>query len=225
MSTLGCRGRSHGFALFLPRSLEGSACDHEVGWTLTELLISASVLALILTFGLPRLDRLSSRLRVELAAFELAGTLRLARTEALRYGCHVGVKFLTSTTNGGVRYVLHRDGDGDGVRTEDISSGVDEAIGPERSLRHLGGRIGLSIPAELEPSDPGDPRRRLRQLDDPIRFNRSDIAAFGPLGTSTPGSLYVSDGARHLAVVRVFNRSGKVKVLRWDAAQGRWRRL
>ena len=61
------------------------------------------------------------------------------------------------------------------------------------------------------------------RLDDPIRFNRSDIASFGPLGGSTPGSLYVTDSIRHLAAVRVFGRTGKVKVLRWDAVEDRWR--
>ena len=39
-----------------------------------------------------------------------------------------------------------------------------------------------------------DPPGRFRRRTDPLRFNSSDLASFGPLGTSTPGSLYLTDG-------------------------------
>ena len=105
----------------------------------------------------------------------------------------------------------------------DIDSGVDPPLGLSRTLTHLGRHVRFGFPPGPPPRDPGDPRRRMRRRDDPIRFNRSDIASFGPLGGSTPGSLYVTDSMRHLAVVRVFGRTGKVKVLRWDAIEDRWR--
>ncbi len=147
--------------------------------------------------------------------------LRLARARAVRLSAKVGVKFRSSEET--VSWRLYRDGDGDGVRSRDIDSGVDPPLGPPRTLAHLGRHVRFGFPPGPPPRDPGDPRRRLRRLDDPIRFNRSDIASFGPLGGSTPGSLYITDSRHHLAVVRVFGRTGKVRTLFWDRREDRWR--
>ena len=63
----------------------------------------------------------------------------------------------------------------------------------------------------------------MKRLDDPIRFNRSDLASFNPRGTATPGTIYLTDGLRHLAAVRVNNRSGKISVLYYDPEEEVWR--
>ena len=88
---------------------------------------------------------------------------------------------------------------------------------------HLGGRTGFGFPSGPAPRDPGDPTHRLDRLEDPIRFNDSDIASYGPLGTSTPGSLYVTDGRGELFVVRVLGMTGKVRMMRWDARSDAWK--
>ena len=133
----------------------------------------------------------------------------------------MAVKFFTADP-AEVSYALFADGDGDGVRNDDIDSGVDPQVAPARGLTHFGRHVGFGFPPGLAPRDPGNPSRRLDRLDDPIRFNRSDLASFSPLGGSTPGSLYVTDGVEELAVVRLFGRTGKVKVLRYDAEQESW---
>lgn len=191
------------------------------GYQLLEAVVGVAIAMFMAGVLLPPLLRLADGRRVRLAAAELTGVLRQARSYAIRHNCRVGVKFLVE--EGRVRWVLHRDGDGDGVLNRDIDSGVDPPLGLPRDLTHLGRHVRFGFPPGPPPRDPGDPRRRMRRLDDPIRFNRSDIASFGPLGGSTPGSLYVTDSIRHLAVVRVFGRTGKVKVLRWDAIEDRWR--
>ena len=124
---------------------------------------------------------------------------------------------------GRVSYRLYGDGDGDGVLTRDIESGVDPPLGPSRQLIHVGRHVRFGIPLGPPPRDPGDPRRRLGNLQDPIRFNRSDLASFNPLGGSTPGSLYLTDGHDHLAVVRVSGRTGRVRVLIYDFVRELWR--
>ena len=60
------------------------------------------------------------------------------------------------------------------------------------------------------------------RLDDPIRFNQSDLASFDPLGTATPGSLYLTDGQSRLTAVRVTSRTGRVRVLRYDSRARAW---
>jgi len=191
------------------------------GFQLIELVVVLALISMAALIFVPPLLSSSARLRVDLAAHELMAALYEARSLALLRASNVGVKFYPAP--GRVTYACYRDGDGDGVRTADINSGVDPQVSPTRTMVHLGGRVGFGFPPGRPPRDPGDPRRRLNRLDDPIRFNDSDIASYSPIGKSTPGSLYVTDGVSVLAVVRVLGLTGKVRVMRWDAAADRWK--
>ena len=192
------------------------------GFTLPELLVVLAVLASLLAVGAPPLLRISGDLRLRLAADELVGVLRLARSYAVRHSANVAVKF-RSGANGEVTFALYRDGDGDGVLNHDIDNGTDPEVAPPRRLSNLGRGCGFGFPPGPPPRDPSSPSRPLGNLDDPIRFNQSDLASFSPLGTATPGSLYLTDGMSRLAAVRVFDRTGKVRVLTYDPAARVWR--
>lgn len=196
--------------------------DRDQGFQLVELLVTLAILSVALTLTVPSLERLTTRLRVEMGAREVMTALRQARFLALRHSARVAVKFRVEP-GGRVSYTLHRDGDGDGVLNADIDSGVDPQVLPPRILHHFGRRVRFGFPPGSAPRDPGDSRRRLERLDDPIRFNRSDLASFSPLGGSTPGSLYLTDGRDELVAVRVYGRTGKVKLLRYDRERERWR--
>ena len=191
------------------------------GFQLFEVLIVVTVLLLISAAGLPRVLDWTRRLKVDLAANELVGVLRTARSYAVRYGTKVGVKFRPGSGSGWT-FRLYRDGDGDGVRTADIDAGIDPPLGLERQLAHFGSYARFGFPPGPAPRDPGNPERRLDRLHDPIRFNRSDLASFNQFGGSTPGSLYVTDGRYLLSVVRLFGRTGKVKVMRYDPETETW---
>src|SRR6185503_2892175 len=171
------------------------------GFQLIELVVVMAVMAIGAFLFVPPLMSLSARLRVDVAAHEAAAALHEARSLASRQAAYVAVKFYPGATS--VAYACFRDGDGDGVRNADIQSGVDVQVTPLRMLAHWSGRLGFGFPPGRPPRDPGDPSQRLSRLTDPIRFNDSDLASFGPLGTSTPGSLYLTDGRRELAVVRL----------------------
>lgn len=196
-------------------------CRSRDGATLLELMVVLAIVAVVAATTAPSLLRLSRSLRLSMAANEVVGVLRLARSSAIQNSTNVGVKFRVDD-HGRVGFALYRDGDGDGVRTGDIESGVDLEVTAGRTLAHLGGHVRFGFPAGIVPRDPTRPSRSLERLDDPIRFNRSDIAAFNSLGGSTPGSLYITDG-RQLAVVRLFGRTGKVKIMRYDPRTASWR--
>ena len=191
------------------------------GFQLVELVVVLAVLAIGAFLFVPPFLSLSARLRVDVAAHELATALYEARSLATRHSAYVAVKFFPQ--DGRVAYACYRDGDDDGVRNVDIAAGVDPQITPLRLLAHWQGRLGFGFPPGPPPRDPGDPSRRLGRLTDPIRFNDSDLASFGPLGTSTPGSLYITDGRRELSAVRVLGMTGKVRVMRWDPDADAWK--
>lgn len=190
------------------------------GFTLLELLAVLAVAAIVLGLGLPRLLGATSRLRVSMAAHEVAGVLRLTRLRAVRQNAHVALRF--TTENGRVWWAVYADGDGDGVRTRDVRSGVDPELRPPVPLRRLGGAVRPGFAPGRTPRDPGG-RGRLGRPDDPLRFGRSDLVSFSPLGTSTSGTLYLSDRRRWTAAVRVYGATGKVEVLIYDPETESWR--
>lgn len=185
------------------------------------MVVALTVGAILVAVGMPPLLEATARTRVRLAAAEVAGVLYEARSYAVLHSANVAVKFRAGG-DGGVDWSLYRDADGDGVLNQDIESGVDPRVGPARQLAHLGRQVRVGFPPGPAPRDPGDPRRRLDRLSDPVRFNRSDLASFDPLGGATPGSIYLTDGRSHLVSVRVLGVTGRVRVLVYDAAREAW---
>jgi hypothetical protein len=191
------------------------------GFQIAELVVSLAVLSLLLMLGVPALLHFSSGLRLRLAAAELEAALRSTRSMAIRLDTEVAVKF-RPRADGTYTWAVYRDGNGNGVLNRDITSGADPLVTQPRVLEELGNRMRFGFPPGRAPRDPSDPGKRLT-ASDPIRFNQSDLASFGPLGTSTPGSLYVTDGQSKLMAVRVFGRTGKVKIIAYDFDAEIWK--
>ncbi len=176
----------------------------------------AAALAVVI---LPGASHLRASLSIRSAAGEVGAALLRARAHALSSGRSVGVKFRKN----GDRYewALYRDGNGNGIRTSEIASGVDRPLGvvyPWSRNDVLPGILKGRVP------DPGRPGRFLDRTEDPIRFNNSDICSFSPLGESTPGSVYLWDGRDRMAVVRVFGRTAKIRTLYHRRGEREWRK-
>ena len=55
-----------------------------------------------------------------------------------------------------------------------------------------------------------------------VQFGSSTICSFSPTGSGTPGTIYIADGAGQLCALRVYGASGRVRLLRYDAARRQW---
>ena len=189
------------------------------GVSVAELVLVLAVAATVTAIAAPGTLELRSALAVRSAAGEVRAALFHARAQAIARCRNVGVKFRKN----GNRYewALYVDGNGNGIRTAEITKGIDRPLGIAtpwgRNDVVPGILTGTPVP------DPSDPGHNLDRLDDPIRFNASDICSFSAVGESTPGSIYLSDGHNRMAVVRVFGRTAKVRTLYYRRGEKEWK--
>ena len=166
----------------------------------------------------PGVQQLQSSVAIRNAVHETTVAFYRARSHAIFRGRNVGLKF---RKNGpAFEWTLYADGNGNGVLTAEIASGTDPYLGIyfpwSRNDVFPGIMTGTRVP------DPGSPGRYLDRIDDPIRFNSSDICSFSPMGESTPGSVYLWDGRDRMAVVRVFGWTAKIRTLYYRRGERGW---
>jgi hypothetical protein len=192
-----------------------------VGSTLTEALAVVALLGIFAGIGAGPMREALGRARLRSAAAELAAQMRGARHDAVARACSVGLRFEVEAD--GWRVAHYRDGDGDGMRSDDIARGVDLAYGvPYRPGTGRGGvRFGIP-PGRTIPRIPPS-RGALQGGDDPIQFGASGIASFSPLGDATSGTAYLTDPESRLAAVVVFGATSRVRVVMFDPVAGEWR--
>jgi hypothetical protein len=189
----------------------------EDGFTAHDLLISLGVAVFLLLLATPGVLDLRQSVAVRSAAHETTVAFYLARSYAISKNRNVGLKFRRN----GDRYewALYADRNGNGVRTAEIASGVDRYLGV--SLPWSRNDVVPAIMTGIRVPDPSG-SGYLDRIDDPIRFNSSDICSFSPIGESTPGSVYLWDGHDRMGVVRVFGRTAQMRTLFYRRGERGW---
>lgn len=115
------------------------------------------------------------------------------------------------------------DGNGNGLRTSEIRSGVDPAVGELRRLEDEPGSVTLGFPGSGPfPAIP-PASGAIGRTDDPVKFGPADIISFGPRGTASSGTVYLTDHRSELLGVRVYGPTGRIRVWRWHREVGEWR--
>jgi type II secretory pathway pseudopilin PulG len=146
------------------------------------------------------------RSRTVAAAHYVQQQCGAARLLAVSRSANVGVRFREQAGE----YVMQTfvDRNRNGVRTADIDDGVDVPLGPPESLgaNFPGVRIGLA---------PG-------LGSDPVKLGRSGLVVFTPLGTATPGSIFVvgKDGTQF--AIRVLGATARTRLERYDRRLKTW---
>jgi hypothetical protein len=178
---------------------------------------------LALLMALPALSAVVRRTRLESATRSLAGSMVAARWGALTSGRATGLR-LEAGRSGGMDWTLFRDGNGNGLRSADLARGIDPVLRPTTRLSDLapGVRAGF-LGGEMIPRLPPQ-RGTLTGLDDPVKFGAGDLASFSPLGSATPGSIYLTDGTDMTALV-VNGQTGRLRLFRFDRAAADWKEM
>jgi type II secretion system protein H len=191
--------------------------DNQDGFTLLELLTVIAILGMVAATAVPSWMTLRRRAAVRSAAAEIRMVFHATRARAIARSDHAGLRF---TRNGSQwQFAVYDDGDADGVRNDDIAARIDRCVIPPQHLFQQPQLVSIGLlPNEIRDPD-GD---RLRPTDAPIQFGRSAICSFSPMGSSTSGTIYLTDDGGSLYAVRVYGATAKIRLLRYDAALRRW---
>ena len=190
------------------------------GLTTLELIVSLLFAALLTLLIAPGTFALRESVSIRNAVHETTVAFYLARTYAISRDRNVGLKFRRNGDR--FEWALYGDGNGNGVRTAEIASGVDRYLGVAYPWSR--NDVRPAIMTGIRVPDPSTPGRYLDRIDDPIRFNNSDICSFTPLGDATPGSVYLWDAHNRMAVVRVFGATAKIRTLYYRRGARAWTR-
>jgi hypothetical protein len=189
----------------------------DTGLSLFELLLALTAITWMLVIATPGVTRLRQEVSLRSAVHEASVAFYLARSYAISKNRNVGLKFRKN----GDRYewALYADGNGNGVRTAEIASGVDRYLG----LSYPWTRNDV-LPGIMTGTRVPDPSGGyLDRIDDPIRFNSSDICSFSAMGECTPGSVYLWDARDGMAVLRVFGGTAKLRSLYYRRGERGWK--
>ena len=188
------------------------------GFSLLEMLTVIAIIGMFVSLSYPALESMRRRSAVRVLAIELRAIFHRARSRAITRSDNTGVKF-TRTNDGEWRFTLYDDGDGDGVRNDDINRGVDRRISMPQPVLNSTAIASIALPlARIADPDGG----WLSTTASAVQFGRSTICSFSTDGRSTPGTIYISDRGGQLYALRVFGATAKIRLLRYHFNAARW---
>ena len=189
------------------------------GFTLTELLFATSLMAVLTAAAAPQLLAGLDEWRTRGAVRYLSSRLYQARMEAAVRNADTAVQFVKAGST--YEYFTVVDGNHNGIRTTEVLAGVDRVVYPRERLWDKFPGVEFGALSGLPAVDPS----AMAPGADPIRLGTSDMVIFTPLGSSTPGSVYVRGRGSIQYVVRVFAETGKIRVLKFHPGSREWKPL
>jgi hypothetical protein len=194
----------------------GLALDSgQKGLGVLELLFVLALGVTLAGIAVPLTTEAVEETRVAAASRNFATRVGGMRIDALKRSTCVGMRFQRATADD-YSFELFVDGNANGVRSADISSGVDtRSGGPQRlSDQFPGVAFGLlpGIPDADSQSGTGT---------DGVRIGAARILTMSPDGSSSSGTLYIH-GKRSQYAIRVLGATGRTRVLYYHPGKRQW---
>ena len=193
--------------------------SRQAGFGLVEALVVAAVVGMAAAIAFPAAAALRNAGRATAGARVLAGEMQALRWRSVAQRRAHGLVFARDAQ--GWIWRVAADGNGNGIRTSEVARGVDPVLSGPHRLEHLveGARLGAP-PGGPHPEVP--PRTGAVDPADPVAFGSSNVVAFGPLGSASSGTVYLTDGRTALQAVVLFGPTSRVRVWSYDTRIGRW---
>jgi type II secretory pathway pseudopilin PulG len=190
------------------------------GFTLAELLGVLAIVAMTVAVALPAAAMLRDGGRAAAGARTMATILSAQRWKSVAGHRVRGLQFRKVGTSWSWREVA--DGNGNGLRSAEITRGIDPVLTPDDALERQVPDVKLGFPpgGPYPEAPPGT--ETLSAGDDPVRFGRSDLVSFSPFGSASSGTVYVTDGRSGLFAVVLFGPTARLRVWRYRPLEQRW---
>jgi type II secretory pathway pseudopilin PulG len=188
------------------------------GFTLVEASVAGLILVFTLALAGPSFQEILSQFMLRQACRDVSTLCLQAQTLAAFHRKDVGIRWVMA--GGDVTVTGYEDGNGNGVLSQDIRSGVDRPVFGPISLKGRHPSISFSFIPGFDGLDLN--REPIGDLSDPIRFGRSSISTFTPIGHASPGSVYLSNERKRQGMVRISPISGQIKVYEWFPTLRQW---
>ena len=189
-------------------------------FTLAELALTMTLVGLVSAALLPVAARGRSAALTAAGARQMAVTLHALRWKSVALGRSHGLLF--DRDGAGWSWYAVADGNGNGLRTSEVLDGSDPTLsGPHKLEEAVSGiTLGFPVPRPIPRVPPG--QGPIQNLDDPIQIGNTNLLAFGPLGTASSGTLYITDRVHRLYAVVLFGKTARITVWRYDTKSGQW---
>jgi type II secretory pathway pseudopilin PulG len=188
--------------------------DVEAGLTLLELVFVVALTAVLAAVAVPLTSDALDDARTGAAARYIAGQIVSSRLDAVNRSHDVALRFEASIPD--YRVVRYIDGNGNGVRTTDITRGIDRPDGVPRQIGDDFPNVRFALAESLPDAD------GVRGTgSDGVRIGVARILTMSPDGTATSGTLYLQ-GRRAQYAERVLGATGRTRVLKYDTGRRAW---
>jgi hypothetical protein len=187
------------------------------GYSVIELLF---VLTLTATAGgmvVPPMLRALDDYRTAGAVRYLITRIHRTRMEAVSRSQTVAMQLAHAA--GPYSFGIYLDGNGDGVRTSDINTGIDKRLGDVERLPDNFAGVDFGLLPGLPPVDRGG----VAPGSDPIKLGAGNLLSYSAVGSSSSGSLYILGRNGTQFVIRILGDTGRIRVLRFDTRSREWR--
>jgi type II secretory pathway pseudopilin PulG len=193
------------------------------GMSVLELLAAVGVVGIASGIAFASFAPAASATREAGAARAFAMRVRQTRLEAIQRSAGVALHFDTSSAAPSFRAYV--DGNGNGVRTREIASGIDPPLGPVAALDDALGGVRFArapdIPAVGDDDDGAASEDGADDPGDAIRLGAAGLLSFAPMGSGTSGTIYLRGATRQFAV-RIYGPTGRVRLLEFERSMRVW---
>ena len=187
------------------------------GMSLLEVLVVTAIVGLLGAMVVASAESLWCRFSLGSATTEMRTAILETRWLAMSTDRAAALKF--HLEEGEWTYAVYLDGDGDGIRNDDIRRGVDTLARAPRPVRHGRAYIGLPGGPLTDPVNGGQLNGR-----DAVRFGSSTLCSFSRDGDVANGSIVLTDGKRVVLLV-VNGAIRRISTFRFDGTQWHSREL
>lgn len=183
------------------------------GYSLIEVLLALGIVGTLAGTAIPMAAGTIDDLRTAAAARHVAARIAATRLDAVRRSSSVALRFERQGADYAFRSFL--DGNGNGVRASDVTSGTDRPLGPAERLEDQFAYTGFGLLPGIPDID------GVTGSSDGVRIGASAFLSVSPDGSCTGGTLYVH-GRRRQFAVRVLGATGRVRFFQYDTGVRRW---